>query len=244
MSTNYDDGHAAEDYRDAKRQPWRTAVEAGSFLGLIGDVTGRSVVDLACGEGHYTRKLRRAGAEIVGVDLSTRMIDLAREEESRRPLGIDYRVGDGRSPGLEPRHDLVVAAYLLNYARDRDELEAMCRGVASCLRPGGRFVTVNSNPALAAPAPSYRRYGFEVSVADEAEGAAMTWIFHLDAGPLKVENYRLSAESHQRALGAAGFRNIAWHAPTVSRAAVDDHGEDFWRTFLEHPPIILLSADL
>ena len=35
MSTNYDDGHAAEDYRDAKRQPWRTAVEAGSFLGLV-----------------------------------------------------------------------------------------------------------------------------------------------------------------------------------------------------------------
>jgi toxoflavin synthase len=43
-----------------------------------------SVLDLACGEGFYTRLLRQTGAgRVVGVDLSAGMIALARQEEAR-----------------------------------------------------------------------------------------------------------------------------------------------------------------
>ena len=45
--------------------------------------------------------------------------------------------------------DLAVAAYLLNYATDRAELGAMCRGIARCLRPGGRFVRRGWGPGRA-----------------------------------------------------------------------------------------------
>ena len=49
---------------------------------LIGDVAGKSVVDLACGEGFYTRRIRQAGAKrVLGVDLSEGMIELARKQE-------------------------------------------------------------------------------------------------------------------------------------------------------------------
>src|SRR3954451_23387465 len=109
------------------------------------------------------------------------------------PQGIEYLVRDGRDLHLPEEFDLAVAAYLLNYARDRAELGAMCRGIAGCLKPGGRFVTVNSNPGLDVPAaPSFREYGFETSSADPlAEGAPVTWTFHLEDGPLLVENYHL-----------------------------------------------------
>lgn len=56
----------------------------------------------------------RGAAKITGVDLSPGMIELAREQESRHKLGIEYLVGDARN--LEECHgrvDLVVAAYLL-----------------------------------------------------------------------------------------------------------------------------------
>ena len=39
------------------------------------------------------------------------------------------------------------AAYLLNYAHTAEELGRMCRAVAAALRPCGRFVTANNNPA-------------------------------------------------------------------------------------------------
>src|SRR3954451_21660896 len=134
------------------------------------------------------------------------------------PQGIEYLVRDGRDLHLPEEFDLAVAAYLLNYARDRAELGAMCRGVARCLKPGSRFVTVNTNPALDfGTAPSYRKYGFETSVAGELrEGTPITWTFHLDDGSFQVENYHLGVETHEEALRAAGFREVRWHQPRLS----------------------------
>src|SRR5207253_14455 len=84
---------------------------------------------------------------------------------------------------------------VLNDACTREELGDMCTSVARCLKPGGRFVTVNSNPALDfTSAPSYRPYGFETSVAGEwREGAPITWTFFLEDGSsFSIENYYLS----------------------------------------------------
>src|SRR6516164_11052357 len=160
MTTNYDP--IAEQYKRSKQQPWRAYVEAFTLMRLIGDPTGRKVIDIACGEGFYTRMIRQRGAaKVTGVDLSENMIELARASEAQEPLGIDYIVGDGRGLGVAADYDLAVAAYFLNHAHDRAELGAMCRGIARCLKPGGRFVTVNCNPACDFPAaPSYRKYGF------------------------------------------------------------------------------------
>ncbi len=87
-------GHAGG-YQTAKRQPWRTYLEQPSALALLGDLNGLSVLDLGCGEGHYTRLLKQLGAsQVLGVDLSSDMIELARQQERSHPLGIDYRVCD------------------------------------------------------------------------------------------------------------------------------------------------------
>src|SRR5262245_10173832 len=145
MATDYD--AIAADYQRAKQQPWRFYVERHTLLRLLGDLRGLAVLDLACGEGYYTRELRHRGAaRVVGVDLSEGMIRLARREEARRPLGITYRVQDARALEGAGDFDLVVAAYLLNYAATKEELQGMCAAIARALRPGGRFVGVNNNP--------------------------------------------------------------------------------------------------
>src|SRR4051794_21135251 len=96
MDTDYD--RIAEKYKRAKLQPWRTHIERYTLLRLVGNLAGKAVIDLACGEGYYTRELRRGGAaRVVGVDLSQGMIALAEAEEAREPLGIEYRVGDART---------------------------------------------------------------------------------------------------------------------------------------------------
>jgi toxoflavin synthase len=241
MPTDYDT--IAEDYKRAKQQPWRSSIESFTLLGLVGDLTGKSVVDLACGEGFYTRILRRHGAgRVVGVDLSEGMIALAREEEEARPLGIEYLVRDGRNPGLPGEFDLAVAAYLLNYARDRGELGAMCRGIAAALKPGGRFVTVNTNPALDfAGLPSLREYGLDVEADGELrEGSPITWTFYLDDGPLRVENYHLDTAAHEEALRAAGFRQVRWHQPELSPSGEAARGRAYWEPFLSHAPVIFI----
>lgn len=245
MTTDYDP--IAERYKRSKQAPWRAHVECHTLLALIGDVTGRDVVDVACGEGFYTRLLRHQGAaRVFGVDLSGGMIALAAGQEVASPLGIEYRVGDARELPFEAEFDLAVAAYLLNYSRDRAELAAMCRGLARCLKPGGRFVTVNCCPSLHFPtAPSYRPYGFTTRVAGEwYEGTAITWTFHLEDGDFSIENYHLPVAAHEAALREAGFREIRWHLPRLSPQGEAEFGRDFWQPLLSHPPVAFLECVL
>lgn len=120
----------------------------------------------------------------------------------------------------------------------------MCAGISACLRPGGRFVTVNSNPAMDFSAlPSYRRYGFDTRGAGEIrQGMPVTWTFFLEDGPLEIENYYLDVPAHEAAFRAAGFREIRWHAPRLSQEGKTEFGEDFWADFLDHPPVIFIEC--
>jgi ubiquinone/menaquinone biosynthesis C-methylase UbiE len=243
MTTNYDP--IAEQYQRSKQQPWRTFIECFTLMELIGDPHGMTVLDVACGEGFYTRLLRQAGAqEVTGVDLSQGMIDLARRQEADQQLGIDYIVSDARQlSGIGP-FDLAVAAYLLNYARTRQELQAMVDGIARSLKPGGRFVTVNSNPALDfSTAPSYRQYGFETTAISEwREGTPIKWTFFLSDGPFDIENYYLDVAIHEAAFRQAGFREIHWHEPRLSPEGLSAYDEKFWSTFFEHPPVTFIEC--
>ncbi len=243
MTTNYDP--IAEQYKRSKQQPWRTFVECFTLMNLVGDPHEKAVLDVACGEGFYTRLIRERGAaRVTGIDLSQGMIDLARDQEAQHQQGIEFFVGDARELNRTDQFDLAVAAYLLNYARTREELQSMCDGIAGTLKPGGRFVTVNCNPAQTFPtAPSYRKYGFEISViGDWQEGAPLTWKFHLEDGQFDLENYYLNVATHEAALRQAGFREVRWHTPQLSPEGLQQHDQSFWSSLLEFPPITFIEC--
>ena len=245
MTTDYN--QIANQYKNAKEQPWRTRLELFSLMNLIDNVAGKNVVDVACGEGWLTRAVRKAGAsEVVGVDISEEMIVLARRHESSEPLGIEYRVEDARATGPHEDFDLAVSNWLLVYAHDRKELELMCRGLARRIKPGGRFVTLTANPALCAwqsRPPNYRKYGFEVRLPDAVyEGAPLVWTFHLDDSTFEIENYYLPIPVHESAFHAAGFRDVAFHNLTLAPDPEAGEEGDYWEDMLSYPPAIMMDG--
>ena len=179
----------AEQYKRSKQAVWRHYIEQYSLFQLTGDLTGKSVLDLACGEGHYTRLVHALGAtRVAGVDISSGMIDLARAAEHTHPRGIEYVLGDARDVHFPQTFDVVIAAYLLNYARTEAELEQMARAIARNLKPAGRFISVNNNPAQS-PAffDATRKYGFTKSCPCQPEnGSPITYTFYLDEGAFQV----------------------------------------------------------
>jgi ubiquinone/menaquinone biosynthesis C-methylase UbiE len=60
------------------------------FLDFIGNISGKTVLDAGCGEGRSSRHLANKGANVKGVDISPAMIELAKLEEQRNPLKIDF----------------------------------------------------------------------------------------------------------------------------------------------------------
>jgi len=106
---------------------------------LLGPVQGQRVLDLACGHGPITRYLARHGADVVGVDLSGRLVAAARDREAAEPLGITYLRGDVSTPGLlaGERFDALTCNFGLS---DIDDPAGTLANVTRLLRPGGRFV--------------------------------------------------------------------------------------------------------
>ncbi|GKS59612.1 methyltransferase [Nitrospira sp.] len=241
-----DYNHIARQYQKAKKHLWRTRIEVYSFMRLLGDVQDKAVLDVACGEGYLTRRIRHAGAaEVVGIDISERMIDLAKAQEAADPLGITYRVEDAREAAPERQFDVAISGWLLDYAGTRAELAAMCRGLARSLKPGGRFVTVMTNPALYhIHIPDYRKYGFTIARdAHARDGAPIRITTYLDNGTFDIENYYLPIESYATAFEEAGFVHFSVHPLEL---APDPEGADdrqFWADFLASPPFILIDCD-
>ena len=243
MTTDYDP--IADDYKRSKELPWRGFIERFTLLNLMGNIEGKSVLDVACGEGFYTRMLREQGAnQVTGIDISQGMIDLARQQEKDNQLGIEYVVEDARELTGEHQYDLVLAAWLFNYARTAEELSQMCQSVAKALKPAGRLVAVNCNPACDfRDAPSYREYGFETSlVGPWQEGTPITWRLFLSDGHFEIENYHLSQATHEIALKSAGFTTVAWKPAELSPAALKDNAPSHWDTIMNHPPFTFLEC--
>ncbi len=114
---------------------------------LIGDLKGRIVLDLACGEGYNTRLLASEGARVMGVDSSKVLLELAEQEEHLRPLGIEYRLREaGCLRGLPSSNfDLVTCFMAL---MDIENYEAAIVEAARVLRPEGRFIFSITHPCF------------------------------------------------------------------------------------------------
>jgi ubiquinone/menaquinone biosynthesis C-methylase UbiE len=243
MPAQYD--AIAEQYKRSKRVSWRYHIEQHSLFKLVGDLTGKSVLDLACGEGHYTRLIKALGASrVVGVDVSPKMIDLAAATERERRQGIEYIVADAREIDFAAPFDVVVAAYLLNYARTEDELRAMGQAICRSLKAGGRFVSVNNNPAQSfSQFGSTRKYGFIKSAAKEPHnGTPIHYTFFMDHETFQIENYHLDAATHERIFRETGFSNVEWRKVELSPSEASGPDQHFWREFFVDPPVILLHC--
>lgn len=235
----------AGEYKESKKLVFRKHVEEHTIFALAGDLRGKTALDLACGDGIYSRALRRAGAErVVGVDNAESMLALCRAEEARAPLGITYQAGDALALGAIDAFDIVVCSYLLNYARTREDLLAFCRTIYENLKEGGRLVGFNNNPAQAPESfASSRKYGFIKSAALPIEdGSVVRFTNFLEGRELSIDNYHLSPEAHAWAFREAGFRGFAFRPPQVSEEGTRLLGAAFWREFLEHQPMIGLEA--
>ena len=102
-------------------------------LAALAEAGPRRVLEVGSGTGAFAdRVARELAAEVSAVDVSPRMVEVARE------LGVSARVGDVQSlPFDDGDFDCVAALWVLHHVTDLDRGLAE---IARCLRPGGRLV--------------------------------------------------------------------------------------------------------
>jgi SAM-dependent methyltransferase len=244
MSAQYDE--IGGRYAGWKETPVPTYAELPTVRRLlVGQIEGREVLDLACGTGYYSRKLKQWGAaRVVGVDVSQAMIAEAREAEAGEKAGIEYVLADAATLPVLDAFDLATAMYLLHYAETPEAMRRMCWNIAANLKSGGTLVALLPEPDYVMGKGETEPYGFTYRLlASDKQGMLVHADVHTDP-PFSIEYRHWARWVFEDALCSAGFTNLRWHPFEVSPEGLARFGEAYWRDFLANPVSTALTARL
>jgi demethylmenaquinone methyltransferase/2-methoxy-6-polyprenyl-1,4-benzoquinol methylase len=180
-------------------------------------------LDLATGTGDIAFALAARGARVVGLDITPRMIEIARAKRDAattdaRTGRLHLLVGDMMAlPFPDKSFDVVTTGYGL---RNVPDLRAAVSEIGRVLKPGGRALSLDFNrPKNAAVRAVYLAY---LSVV----GGAIGWMLHRDPDtyryiPASIRNYP-GAEAVARLMETSGFGSARYDRVLGGLMAIHD----------------------
>lgn len=206
--SDYDKGNSGA-YTEIDDKPYVAAVESPSVMELV-SAKGKSVLDYGCGSGKYSRWCKRAGAtHVLGVDTSQDQIDLAQAQETKEPLGVEYRCIEA-DPEPLGEFDVVMSIWVVIVAETPEQVGAFFRHAFENLKPGGKYLMWTSLvPEEAAGQErliaAYDSDGIHFDIeAGSAEPVKTT----LTIGDFVAPNFFYRRETFERLLKEAGFSTV------------------------------------
>lgn len=111
-------------------------------LDQLGDLTGKTVMDIGAGTGYFSFRLAQRGANVIAADVDDRFQEYIMEQKEKTGLdNLETRQVPYDSPGLSPAEaDVVIIVNTYHHINDRVEYFAK---VLDGLKPGGRLFVVD-----------------------------------------------------------------------------------------------------
>lgn len=232
------------------------------------DIRGKRVLDLACGNGYHANKLLDWGASsVTGMDVSTGMLEAARQNAQDRGIGesrLNFVHGDATDEVLLMKgapFDLITGCWLLNYAPDAAPMTKMYKFIARNLRPGGYWVGLTIPPLLSAedyelgllnealqPHGAWGRYGQGgrvLKAMPHGDGYLVRCELGTEAHKVKAtfECYSLSLKvSDQACKDSDEFKSPEWRDFVVPRYLKDAHDNNYWNALSLRPSCTVVTA--
>ena len=174
------------------------------LIDLAAPRPGARALDLATGTGDIAFALAARGARVAGLDITFRMIELAR---AKRAQGVSFLVGDMQAlPFPSGSFDIVTTGYGL---RNVPNLAGAIDEIGRVLSPGGQLLSLDFNrPSSRVVRSAYLAYLTLV-------GAALGWALHRDPDtyryiPASIRQYP-GAEAVARMFESRGFTGVRWY---------------------------------
>jgi ubiquinone/menaquinone biosynthesis C-methylase UbiE len=159
MKTDWNNVAAWYDSYLSKEDTYQAKVIAPNLLRILGPKDKR-ILDIACGQGYFSKLCAKEAQKVVGIDLSELLIEKAREEASEKE---HYIVCDA-----EKLETLSLEAFDTSYCvlafENIKNIKAVLEGVYAMLKPSGTFVVVLLHPSFRIPQHSDWGYSMEKQV--------------------------------------------------------------------------------
>jgi len=220
---------------------------------LIGDIKGKRVLDLACGEGYNTRILAKKGAKVTGVDLSKNMIELAREKEATQNLGITYIASDAAHMKDLPNNHFDLATCFMSL-QDIEHLKDAVSEVARVLKNNGRFIFSIPHPCFVKLVKDKKGWGWRNKSGAHAEEETelekgtyssdvkyeIHWTMERLTEHFRTVSFHRTISDYSQALFQNGFHISRLVEPKPTKSAVLKHPA--LEEVLETPQSIIFEA--
>lgn len=120
------------------------------IINLVDNVNGKSILDAGCGDGYLSRLLTNLGGEVTGIDVSEKMISIAKEYSISKNDKIKYLELSIQSLTAlnNCSFDIVIANMVI---MDSYDMESMFSELKRVLKPGGELIFSILHPSTFQP---------------------------------------------------------------------------------------------
>jgi len=137
------------EYLEDRSDTYQTKVIWPNLRRILDPKPEQHILDLACGQGFFSRALAQAGARVTGVDAAKHLIELARKQSPE----IDYHVAEAdHLPFLKAQN--IDAIIIILALQNIENFHGVIKECARVLKPTGRLVMVLNHPAFRIPQAS------------------------------------------------------------------------------------------
>ncbi|MEM1259097.1 MAG: class I SAM-dependent methyltransferase [Bacteroidota bacterium] len=184
----------AERYNELiDHKPHNAYYDRPNTLKLMGEVEGKYILDAGCGPGKYAEELFAGKAEVIGFDLSPKMVALAKERNGRPDSFFVHDLSEPLNMFEDEHFDMVVSALALHYIQDWNPVVKEFHRV---LKIGGSVVVSIEHPFFEYTYFKSKKY-FRVE--------NVTAIWRGFGGRIKVPSYRRSLMACLKPFTENGF---------------------------------------
>ena len=232
------------EHGDANRQ----YVIDPAMLRILGPVKGKRILDAGCGNGYLCRLLSKKGAQMVGVDVARRSIELAERHEEKQPLNIEYHHESICSLSMckDDTFDAVVSNLVLQDLQDLDRaLEELHR----VLKPSGRLVFSIMHPCFSSPlvrgwvrrpVDSHRKEDWLYWKVDRYFDRCIEEWQYFDFPP--VYSFHRTLSDYMNSIVNNGFMITDLDEPVPKHKDIEEHYREFGNEYDRIPWFLIIGA--
>lgn len=179
-----------------------------AFKKALGNVEGKRILDIGCGDGKITVKLALAGANVLGLDREKICIELCKKRYARQK-NLSFTLGDARNLDKLPANsfDVVILNMVVPIIDTKMELKQIFGLISRVTKKGGVFLFSDLNPVCVMTKKfGHRRNTYSKNFSYFKDGSLFNAIIKLDSrNTIKFKDRHWKLETYSDLVTGSGF---------------------------------------